>query len=99
MSISCSNNSLVSETADVTAKECEQRKKAASKKVKELQDKLRDAKATREKELKAAEADVKKSKERMDKSSKQMKEREQVFILVSPLSSSSGKFEQCKQQH
>ena len=62
----------------MTAKECEERKKAASKKVKDLQDKLKDAKATRERELKAAEAEVKKAKDKMDKSSKQMKGQEQV---------------------
>lgn len=49
-----------------------------SKKAKDLEDKIKNAKAVREKELKEAEGEVTKSKKKMEESSRKMKEKYQV---------------------
>ena len=60
-------------TADI------QKKSAA--KVKDLENKIKNAKALREKELKDAEDGVNKAKKKMEESSKKMKEKYQVDDL------------------
>lgn len=49
-----------------------------SKKAKDLEDKIKNAKAVREKELKEAEGEVTKSKKKMEESGRKMKEKYQV---------------------
>lgn len=49
-----------------------------SKKAKDLEDKIKNAKAVREKELKEAEGEVNKSKKKMEESGRKMKEKYQV---------------------
>ncbi|XP_071166504.1 structural maintenance of chromosomes protein 2-like [Mytilus edulis] len=58
-------------------KNAEEVQKKASQKVKDLEDKIKNAKAIREKELKEAETNVGKSKKKMEESSKKMKEKYQ----------------------
>ena len=50
-----------------------------SKKAKDLEDKIKNAKAVREKELKEAEDQVTKAKKKMEESSRKMKEKYQVM--------------------
>lgn len=54
-----------------------------SKKAKDLEDKIKNAKAVREKELKEAEGEVTKSKKKMEESSRKMKEKYQVNTCTS----------------
>ena len=57
-----------------------ERQAAATKKVHDLEDKIKNAKAYRERELKTAEQEVSKAKAKTDKTSKVTKEKEQVGL-------------------
>lgn len=60
-------------------KKAEETQKKMSKKAKDLEDKIKNAKAVREKELKEAEDQVTKAKKKMEESSRKMKEKYQVM--------------------
>jgi len=57
-------------------------KKKNSTKVKDLENKIKNAKQIKEKELKDAEQDVTKTKKKMEESSKKMKTKSQVSLQL-----------------
>ncbi len=71
---------LLSEGLENTLKEAKATKEKATQKAKDLEYKLKNAKALREQELKQAEADVAKARKEMEASKKKMKEKKQVCI-------------------
>ena len=68
--------------SETILKEAQTKKEAATKKVADLEYKLKNAKALREKELKDAEDAMKKAKKTADQSNKVTKEKEQVETTV-----------------
>ena len=61
--------------------EAKETRTKAVKKVKDLEDKIKNAKAIRERELKEAEQSVAKAKKALDESKKKTKEKEQVCYV------------------
>lgn len=57
-----------------------ERQNAATLRVKDLEDKIKNAKSYRERELKTAEQELAKAKTKADKANKAMKEKEQVGL-------------------
>ena len=69
------------EYQEVQKRTAELQTKSAAK-VKDLENKIKNAKAIREKELKDAEDGVNKAKKKMAESSKKMKEKYQVIFII-----------------
>ena len=73
---------LCSEDQKSVLKETEEKSRVAQEKIAELEDKMKNAKAYREKEMKNAEQQLKEAKTKLDASRKAAKEKEQVSVCV-----------------
>ena len=72
---------MIAEEQDQMIGDAKTKQKETTERTKNLEEKIKDASAVRERELKTAEQEVTKSKKKAEETNKQMKQKQQVCSI------------------